>query len=130
MEKKLSEFRVLVNEILRNPFTVELGQVYRNNIDLSGFVLRKPRFYKSDKKGTESCSFMLYQIIANSYGLKVESYNCITYVKELVEQMKVQKNVFFVATVGKFRHSFKIETNYSQVLEMKTIMEFEQELVD
>lgn len=127
-KKPLSEFRVLVNDLLKHPFLAD-RPTYRNDIYLSGFLLRKPRFFKNDKTGVESCSFMLYQIIANSYGLKVESFNCITYVTPLVEQLKEQKNVIFVATVGKFRHSFKIENNYSQVLEMKTMIELDRELV-
>ena len=123
-------FKELVEQLTKNPFLIELGTGYRDNIDLSGFVLRKPRFYKSDKRGIESCSFFLYQIVPTSKGLRVESFSCITYVKSLVDQFKDLKNVIFIATVGKFKHSYKINNNYSQVVEIETIAEFEEQLVD
>lgn len=129
VEKKPSEFRVLVKDLIMHPFMTELRN-YRNDIYLSGFILRKPRFYKHEKVGTESCAFMLYQIVVHSNEVKVESFNCITYVTPLVEQFRKQKNAFFVAMTGKFRHSFKIDNNYVQVVEMETMIEFDKELVD
>ena len=94
---------------------------YRNNVELSGWIIRKPKFIKHDRTGVESASILLYQINGE---LKIESFNCMCYVKELIEQLKKQKKVLFVATVGKIRHHFKYG-DYSQVVEMKTLAELD-----
>ena len=51
------------------------------------------------------------------------------YVKELIEQLKKQQKVLFVATVGKLRHHFKYG-DYSQVVEMQTLAELDLPLAN
>lgn len=120
----------VINELVLNPATIDMTYKYRNNVDLSGWVIRKPKFIKHDIKGVESCSLLLYQINNSNGEIKVECYSCMVYVKELVEQLKKQENVLFVATVGKLRYSPKIRGYYSQVVEMATLMELDVPLAD
>lgn len=119
-----------LNEIALNPITIDMQYKYRNNIDLCGWVIRKPKFIKHDKKGVESCSLLLYQIYNNNGEIKVECFSCMVYVKELVEQLKQQETIFFVATVGKLRYSPKIRGYYSQVVEMETLFELDTPLIN
>ena len=117
-----------LNKVLANPMTNDISYKYRNNIDLSGFILKKPHIIKHDKTGIESCAFILYQVNAKGGDLKIESFNCITYVRELVDQFKTLNNVIFVATVGKLRYSPRIKGDYTQVVEIATLFEYDIEL--
>lgn len=113
-----------IDSMLGNPVLTEMTYKYRNNVELSGWIIRKPKFIKHDRTGVESASILLYQINNVNGELKIESFNCMCYVKELIEQLKKQKKVLFVATVGKIRHHFKYG-DYSQVVEMKTLAELD-----
>lgn len=113
-----------IDLMLGNPVLTEMTYKYRNNVELSGWIIRKPKFIKHDRTGVESASILLYQINNVNGELKIESFNCMCYVKELIEQLKKQKKVLFVATVGKLRHHFKYG-DYSQVVEMKTLAELD-----
>ena len=109
-----------IDLMLGNPVLTEMTYKYRNNVELSGWIIRKPKFIKHDRTGVESASLLLFQINNVNGELKIESFNCMCYVKELIEQLKKQKNILFVATVGKLRHHFKYG-DYSQVVEMQTL---------
>ena len=113
-----------IDSMLGNPVLTEMTYKYRNNVELSGWIIRKPKFIKHDRTGVESASILLYQINNVNGELKIESFNCMCYVKDLIEQLKKQKKVLFVATVGKIRHHFKYG-DYSQVVEMKTLAELD-----
>ena len=113
-----------IDIMLEEPMLMEMTYKYRNDVELSGFIIRKPKFIKHDKTGVESCSLLLFQINNANGQLKLESFNCMVYVKDLIEQLKEQKNVLLVATVGKLRHHFKYG-DYSQVVEMKTLYELD-----
>lgn len=120
----------IIDKLVLNPITIDMQYKYRNNIDLSGWVLTKPKFIKHDITKVESCSLLLYQIYNMNGTLKIECFSCMVYVKDLVEQLKKQENVFFVATVGKLRHSNKINSDYSQIVEMKTLLELDMPLFE
>ena len=113
-----------IDLMLGNPVLTEMTYKYRNNVELSGWIIRKPKFIKHDKTGVESASLLLFQINNVNGELKIESFNCMCYVKELIEQLKKQQKVLFVATVGKIRHHFKYG-DYSQVVEMQTLAELD-----
>ena len=113
-----------IDLMLGNPVLTEMTYKYRNNVELSGWIIRKPKFIKHDRTGVESASLLLFQINNVNGELKIESFNCMCYVKELIEQLKKQKNILFVATVGKLRHHFKYG-DYSQVVEMQTLAELD-----
>ena len=51
-----------ISDMLPNPILIDMTYKYRNNIELSGWIIRKPKFIKHDKTGVESCSLLLYQI--------------------------------------------------------------------
>lgn len=123
-KKTLNE---LIDEILPNPVIIDMTYKYRNTVELSGWVLRKPKFIKHDKTGVESASLLLYQINNANGELVMTSFSCMVYVKDLVDQLKKQDKVIFVACVGKIRHHFKYG-DYTQVLEMETIAELPNEL--
>lgn len=113
-----------IDLMLGNPVLTEMTYKYRNNVELSGWIIRKPKFIKHDRTGVESASLLLFQINNVNGELKIESFNCMCYIKELIEQLKKQQKVLFVATVGKIRHHFKYG-DYSQVVEMQTLAELD-----
>ena len=117
----------LVDEILPNPIIIDMTYKYKNCVELSGWVLRKPKFIKHDKTGVESCSLLLYQINNVNGEIVMNSFSCMVYVKELIDQLKTANNVLFVACVGKVRHHFKYG-DYTQILEIETIAELPNEL--
>ena len=121
---KMKPLKDTIDLMLGNPVLTEMTYKYRNNVELSGWIIRKPKFIKHDKTGVESASLLLFQINNVNGELKIESFNCMCYVKELIEQLKKQQKVLFVATVGKIRHHFKYG-DYSQVVEMQTLAELD-----
>ena len=121
---KMKPLKDTIDLMLGNPVLTEMTYKYRNNVELSGWIIRKPKFIKHDRTGVESASLLLFQINNVNGELKIESFNCMCYVKELIEQLKKQKNILFVATVGKLRHHFKYG-DYSQVVEMQTLAELD-----
>lgn len=120
----------LVDTLTQHPLVVEIAYKYRNSIELNGFILKKPKFFKHDIRKTESCSFLLYQITNQKGVVKLEIVACMTYVKELVAQLKTIDKVVFVATVGKVRYSKQVHSDYDQVLEMKTLYQLDLPLVE
>ena len=121
---KMKPLKDTIDLMLGNPVLTEMTYKYRNNVELSGWIIRKPKFIKHDRTGVESASLLLFQINNVNGELKIESFNCMCYVKELIEQLKKQQKVLFVATVGKIRHHFKYG-DYSQVVEMQTLAELD-----
>lgn len=113
-----------VEEMLQSPILIDMTYKYRNSIELSGWIIRKPKFIKHDQKGIESCSLLLYQINNANGMLKLETFACMVYVKDLIDQLKKLDKVTFVATVGKVRHHYKYG-DYSQVVEMQTLAELD-----
>ena len=123
-------FDKCIEELALNPATIDMTYKYSNNVELSGWIIRKPKFIKHDKKGVESASLLLYQIHNANGKIEIECFSCMVYVKELVEQLKKQETIIFVATVGKLRYSYKIRGYYSQVVEMATLMETDTPLAN
>lgn len=123
------QFDNVLDKLIRNPYLIDNTYKYHNRVELSGWVMRKPKFVKHDIKGTESCSFPLYQI-NNVYGyIKLESFSCMCYIKELVEQLKQLDNVIYIVVIGKVRHHKKLG-DYSQIYEIKTLAETDIPLAD
>ena len=120
----MPSFKETSDKLLLNPIVIDMGYKTKNNVELSGWIIRKPKFIKHDKTGVESCSLLLYQVMNAGGEIKIESFNLMVYVKELIEQLKKQQKVLFVATVGKIRHHFKYG-DYSQVVEMETLAELD-----
>lgn len=119
----------IVDKLVLNPITIDMTYKYKNTVELSGWIIRKPKFIKHDKTGVESCSLLLFQINNKNGEIKLESFNCMVYVKELIEQLKVQEKVLFVATIGKIRHHYKYG-DYSQIVEMQTLAELDLPLAN
>lgn len=119
----------IVDKLVLNPITIDMTYKYKNTVELSGWIIRKPKFIKHDKTGVESCSLLLFQINNKNGEIKLESFNCMVYVKELIEQLKVQDKVLFVATLGKIRHHYKYG-DYSQIVEMQTLAELDLPLAN
>lgn len=122
MENKTPTIEQVLDKVIESPVIIDLTHRYNNQVELSGWVLRKPKFIKHDKTGIESCSLSLYQINNANGTIKVESFSCMCYVKDLVEQFKKVKNVLYIATMGKVRHHFKYG-DYTQITEIETIYE-------
>ena len=119
----------IVDKLVLNPITIDMTYKYKNTVELSGWIIRKPKFIKHDKTGVESASLLLFQINNKNGEIKLESFNCMVYVKELIEQLKVQEKVLFVATIGKVRHHYKYG-DYSQIVEMQTLVELDLPLAN
>ena len=123
-------FKEVVSKVLASPILYESGYKNHNSIDLSGWVLRKPKFIKNDKTGIESCSLILYQINQVRGETKMETFSLMVYVKDLIDQLKQQDKVLYIATVGKLRYSKIVKGLYSQVTEMETLFELDIPLAE
>ena len=128
-KKKPKTIDQFINTLLKNPAVLEMSYKTNNQVELSGWIIFKPKFIKHDIKGIESCSLPLYQITNSNGNIKLESFYTMVYVKDLVEQLKENKNIIFVATMGKIRHHYQYG-DYVQITEMKTIIELEMPLFD
>ena len=120
----------VIDNIGNDPIINDMTLKYKSNCAISGLILRKPKFIKHNNLGVESCSFVLYQIEKKLGKTTLMSYSCMTFSKELIKQLKTLNNVILVATVGILLYSPKIKGLYSQVIEMKTLCEFEEELAE
>lgn len=117
-----------IQEMMKRPELIEdMRFKYRNAVEISGWVIRKPKFIKHDKTGVESCSLLLYQLTQKGTYLVIDSYCVMVYVKDLIEQLKDNKNIIFVACVGLIRHNKRFG-DYVQVVEMATLAELPFEL--
>jgi len=123
------ELTELINKLLIHPLLIEMTYKTKNQVELSGWILRKPKFIKHDKTGVESCSLPLYQITNANGKIKFESFSCMVYVKDLIEQLKKIDKVLFIAAMGKVRHHPKYG-DYSQITEIQTLIELELPLAD
>ena len=115
-------YKKTIDKLMLNPIVVDMTYKYANNVELSGWIVRKPKFIKHDTKNVESSSILLHQISNSNGEIKIETFNCMCYVKDLIEQLKKQNKVLFVVIVGKVRHHYKYG-DYTQILEMKTLAE-------
>ena len=122
-------YKKTIDKLLLNPIIVDMTYKYRNDVTLSGWIIRKPKIIKHDTKNIESASIILHQINNSNGEIKIETFNCMCYVKDLIEQLKKQDKVLFVATVGKIRHHYKYG-DYSQILEMETLVELDLPLAN
>lgn len=118
-----------IDLLMLNPLTIDMTRQYTNEVVLSGWIVRKPKCIKHDKLDIESCSLLLHQINNNNGQVKIETFNCVCYIKDLVEQLKNQKKILFVAIVGKVRHHYKYG-DYSQIMEIKTLAEIDLPLAN
>ena len=122
-------FEETLDKMLENPLINEMTYKYRNSVELSGWIIRKPKFITNDKTGVESASLLLFQINNAGGRIRIESFNCITYVRDLIEQLKKQDKVLFIVSVAKLRHHFK-RGDYAQIVEMQTMGELEIPFAD
>ena len=118
-----------INKLMENPVVTDMTYKTRNSVELSGWIIFKPKFIKHDKTGVESASLLLFQLNNVSGQLKIDSFNLMVYVKDLIEQLKQQKNILFIASMGKIRHHFKYG-DYTQITEIETIAELDIPLLE
>lgn len=120
----MPSFKETLDKLIMTPAALDMCYKTKNSIDLSGWVVRKPKFIKHDKTGVESASLLLYQVNNANGEIKIETFSVMVYVKDLVEQLKKQENILFVAIVGKLRHHYKLG-DYTQATEMLTLLELD-----
>lgn len=120
----MPSYKETLDKLIMTPAAIDMCYKTKNSIDLSGWVIRKPKFIKHDKTGVESASLLLYQVNNANGEIKVETFSVMVYVKDLVEQLKKQQNILFVAIVGKLRHHYKLG-DYTQATEMLTLLELD-----
>lgn len=120
----MPSYKETLDKLIMTPAALDMCYKTKNSIDLSGWVIRKPKFIKHDKTGVESASLLLYQVNNANGEIKVETFSVMVYVKDLVEQLKKQQNILFVAIVGKLRHHYKLG-DYTQATEMLTLLELD-----
>lgn len=120
----MPSYKETLDKLIMTPAALDMCYKTKNSIDLSGWVIRKPKFIKHDKTGVESASLLLYQVNNANGEIKVETFSVMVYVKDLVEQLKKQENILFVAIVGKLRHHYKLG-DYTQATEMLTLLELD-----
>ena len=119
----------VVNRLVLKPQLIDMTYKYNNQVELSGWLLKKPKFIKHDKKGTESCALSLYQVNNTNGMIKIDMFYCMVYVKDLIEQLKKVDKVLFLATMGKVKHHFKYG-DYSHITEIKTLSQLNIPLAD
>lgn len=120
----MPSYKETLDKLIMTPAALDMCYKTKNSIDLSGWVIRKPKFIKHDKTGVESASLLLYQVNNANGEIKVETFSVMVYVKDLVEQLKKQQNILFVAIVGKLRHHYKLG-DYTQATEILTLLELD-----
>ena len=120
----MPSYKETLDKLIMTPAALDMCYKTKNSIDLSGWVVRKPKFIKHDKTGVESASLLLYQVNNANGEIKIETFSVMVYVKDLVEQLKKQQNILFVAIVGKLRHHYKLG-DYTQATEMLTLLELD-----
>ena len=125
--KSLNE---IVEELAKNPIINDMSKKYKNEVAISGLIIRKPKFFKHDTTGKESSSIVLYQIVQDTNQTSVYSYSVMIYIPELIEQLKTLDKVCLVAIVGAIHYSKKINGLFIKVKEMHTLIEFENELAE
>lgn len=118
------------NELLQHPMLVQIKDKQQNYWILSGYILRKPKFIKNDNNGVESASLLLYQVNPTVGNTSVQVFSVVTYVKDIVEEIKKIDKVSFVTFCGKGTFSKKINGLYFQATVMEKSFELGIDLAD
>lgn len=108
----------VIAKVVENPVVLDMTKRYKNQIAISGWVLRKPKFTVYDSNGVESCSLILFQFENTADVLKIQTYSCMVYEQEIVKQIKNMKNVFYIAGVGKLCYSKIVHGLYAHLMEL------------
>ena len=125
------DFEEVFKKINETPLVRELQGKFRNNVEVSGFILRKPKFIMTKKgKPRESACFILYQPKFSSQYVKVDSFSCMTFTEDLVEQFKKLDNVIYVNCLGTLRFSRKVNSLYVAVNQITTNGELDIKLAE
>jgi len=113
----------VIASLMNNPLSVDPH--YKNQLCISGFIIKQPTITLHEKTNIESCSFALYQIVNGNNVSKIDDYNCMTFDKTLIAQLKKQQKVIYVGVEGQVRYSKRIKSLYCHVMKMRTIAETE-----
>lgn len=101
-----------------------MENAYKNSAYFSGWVVQKPRIIKHDKTGKESVSLILVQFLRDAKGYAyIKTYNLISYVTQIVETWKKQKNICLILCDCQMQWNSHTKQNYPQIYEMKIQME-------
>lgn len=120
----------VIEELQQNPITNSMNKRYTNSCSLNGFVLKKPHFIKHDTRGIESCSLLLYQLFTANGTNTLQTYTCMVFEKDLVDQLKSVDKVMLFAVSGKLKYSKIIKGLYLHILEIHTLCETDIDLVE
>lgn len=126
----MRKIQEVFDELLQHPMVVQVKDKQQNYCILSGFILRKPKFIKLDNTGVESCSLLLYQVNQTKGNTSVQVFSVVTYVKDIIKELKEVNQCAFVTFCGKALHSKKITGLYFQATVMEKDFELGIDLAD
>lgn len=125
--KKIEE---VVKELTQNPMLTQVKGKQQNNAVLGGFILRQPKFIIHDKTGVESCSLLLYQLNQTKGNTSILVISVVTYVKDIIEELKKINQVTYVTFLGKLGSSKKIAGTFVQAMAYQKEFELDIELAE
>lgn len=114
---------------MKHPIVVDSQLKQKNVVQMSGWVIKKPKITHNEERDTYACSFVIYQYKTIGRRAHYSSYTCMTYIPELVKQFGQQENVIMLGCVGKIETSKKYG-HYINVTELVTLCELDDPLVD
>lgn len=89
-----AELKDRIQKLRETIFTEKRFQ-FRNCIQMSGWVIKKPTF--TTYKDRPCCYFILFMIHQQYY----YSYRCSTFNEKVIEEIKKQNSVFAITCLGK-----------------------------
>lgn len=114
-----------IKKVGKTSICVALNTKYTNIIQMTGFILQKPRVINGRNK---SCSFIVHQITNNIEGTFDKSFCLITFVPELVEYLSKIDKVSVIHCAGVLAFNKVKKSLYAHITDLKISYQLDMEL--
>lgn len=118
-----------IEKVRTSIYALTIENMYKNTVCLSGWIIPKPNFFKHDKTGKESVSFIIVQYIRDSQGYAYyKSYSLLSYVTQVIETLKNQKKICYIICDGQVQFSSLKKMFYPQIYDLRVIYSLDLDL--
>lgn len=118
-----------IKQIADSSLNFGMNNRYANSVQLSGWIMQKPKFSHNPRTNSKAVSFILVQVMTTPTGeIETNSFSIITYVDGIMEQLLKLEHVAFVVMIGKLVFNRYKKTTSPQLLQCEITHETDIEL--
>ena len=118
-----------IKQIAESSLNFGMNNRYANSVQLSGWIMQKPKFSHNPRTNSKAVSFILFQVMTTPTGeIETNSFSVITYVDGIMEQLMKLEHVAFIVLIGKLVFNRFKKTVSPQLLQCEITHETDIEL--